>query len=360
MEDFGGFEAGDAWDADEAEPADPDAFPCFLNPVVGFTPRSEVEARAAERFHDADEPEDSEERHAPEHAPASGPSSLSGAITRPARRCGPKPPPRPDAAQRHASDPSLPPPPVAGPESSVRGGGPGRAPVRSSGAREPRGGRLRAERTYRRGVERFCAVLLRWSVRALADNEHDPTAVGLPPLPEPVARFDSPEHYFDTQTAVALEEARATLARAARDVAGARASPQTPQTPKTPQTPQTPKRASSPSRRRHGGWRVVLRAASANGGEARSGVLAAEAFANRGARDGGERRAEWRRPGTVLALWRVRASEDAWEDAPEDAPELAIVTGSRAGSGDAERATDAAGADVDVPADAPTPLWMAF
>ena len=50
MEDFGGFEAGDAWDADEAEPVDPDAFPCFLNPVAGFTPRSEVEARAAERY----------------------------------------------------------------------------------------------------------------------------------------------------------------------------------------------------------------------------------------------------------------------------------------------------------------------
>ena len=57
-------------------------------------------------------------------------------------------------------------------------------------------------------------MLLRWSVRALAEHEHDPNAVGLPPLPEPVTRFESPEHYFDVQRAVATEEARAALARA--------------------------------------------------------------------------------------------------------------------------------------------------
>ena len=336
MEDFGGFEAGDAWNADEVVPADPDAFPCFVNPVVGFTPRSEVEARAAERFHqDAVEPED-EERRARVYAPASGTSSLPAAVARPARQGGPQAPPRPDAAQRHAADPTLPPPPVAG---HRRGGGPGREPVGSRGFREKRAS-SRAERTYRRGVERFCAVLLRWSVRALAEHEHDPSAVGLPPPPEPVTRFESPEHYFDAQTAVALEEARAALARAARA---------------------SWKAASSPHRRGRVGCRVTLRAAAEERGgfEARSGVLAAEAFANQSAKKtdearDGVRKAEWRRPGTVVSLRRVG------EDAADDAPELAIVTASRAaGSGDAERANGAPGAGLDVPADAPVPLWMA-
>ena len=161
MEDFGGFEAGDAWEADEAEPVDPDAFPCFVNPVAGFTPRAEVEeARAAGRFADA-EPEDEEWR-----APAHRTPSLPAAVTRSARRGGPRAPPRPDAAQRHAADPALPPPAVAG---HRRGGGhltKKKARGAPSGAR----GALRGgggPRTYRRGVERFCAVLLRWSVRAL-------------------------------------------------------------------------------------------------------------------------------------------------------------------------------------------------
>ena len=119
MEDFGGFEAGDAWEADEAEPVDPDAFPCFVNPVAGFTPRAEVEARAAERFADA-EPED-EEMRAPVHPSTSTSTpSLPAAVTRLARRGDPRAPPRPDAAQRHAADPALPPPAVAG---HRRGGG---------------------------------------------------------------------------------------------------------------------------------------------------------------------------------------------------------------------------------------------
>ena len=119
MEDFGGFEAGDAWEADEAEPVDPDAFPCFVNPVAGFTPRAEVEARAAERFADA-EPED-EERRAPVHPSTSTSTpSLPAAVTRLARRGDPRAPPRPDAAQRHAADPAPPPPAVAG---HRRGGG---------------------------------------------------------------------------------------------------------------------------------------------------------------------------------------------------------------------------------------------
>ena len=136
MEDFGGFEAGDAWEADEAEPVDADACPCFVTPGAGFTPRAEVEARAAERFADA-EPED-EEWRAPAHR-ASTPS-LPAAVTRSARRGGPRAPPRPDAAQRHAADPALPPPAVAG---HRRGGG----HFTKKKARGPR--------TYRRGVERF-------------------------------------------------------------------------------------------------------------------------------------------------------------------------------------------------------------
>ena len=179
MEDFGGFEAGDAWEADEAEPVDPDAFPCFVNPVAGFTPRAEVEARAAERFADA-EPED-EERRAPVHPSTSTSTpSLPAAVTRLARRGDPRAPPRPDAAQRHAADPALPPPAVAG---HRRGGGHFITKSPRLAVSRARGGGGGGPRTYRRGVERFCAVLLRWSVRSLAEHEHDPNAVGLPPCP---------------------------------------------------------------------------------------------------------------------------------------------------------------------------------
>ena len=66
-------------------------------------------------------------------------------------------------------------------------------------------------------------------------------------------------------------------------------------------------------------------------------------------RDGGEEKevekTEWRRPGTVLALRRVRA------DGAEDEPELAIVTGSRAGAGLGVPQSDATATTV--------PLWMA-
>ena len=364
MEDFGGFEAGDAWEADEAEPVDPDAFPCFVNPVAGFTPRAEVEARAAERFADA-EPED-EEWRAPAHR-ASTPS-LPAAVTRSARRGGPRAPPRPDAAQRHAADPALPPPAVAG---HRRGGGhftekKARGPP--SGAR----GALRGgggPRTYRRGVERFCAVLLRWSVRALAEREHDPTAVGLPPLPEPVTRFESPEHYFDVQRAVALEEARAALARAsARFFFSEKSRAFTEKLSGTSASSVT----TSPSVFTKRRYEILLRAVpSEAGGAERSetGVLAAEALAaatcdaRARRRDGGEEKekekekVEWRRPGTVLALRRVRA------DGTEDEPELAIVTGSHAGAdARSRRANGAASAGLGVPADAnatTVPLWMA-
>ena len=101
-----------------------------------------------------------------------------------------------------------------------------------------------------------------------------------------------------------------------------------------------------------------LRAAPSEAGGAdrsETGVLAAEAFAatTRDARprrrDGGEEKevekTEWRRPGTVLALRRVRA------DGAEDEPELAIVTGSRAGAGLGVPQSDATATTV--------PLWMA-
>ena len=101
-----------------------------------------------------------------------------------------------------------------------------------------------------------------------------------------------------------------------------------------------------------------LRAAPSEAGGAdrsETGVLAAEAFAatTRDARprrrDGGEEKevekTEWRRPGTVLALRRVRA------DGAEDEPELAIVTGSRAGAGLGVSQSDATATTV--------PLWMA-
>ena len=360
MEDFGGFEAGDAWEADEAEPVDPDAFPCFVNPVAGFTPRAEVEARAAERFADA-EPED-EERRAPVHPSTSTSTpSLPAAVTRLARRGDPRAPPRPDAAQRHAADPALPPPAVAG---HRRGGGHfiTKKKARGSLSRARGGGGGGGPRTYRRGVERFCAVLLRWSVRSLAEHEHDPNAVGLPPLPEPVTRFESPEHYFDVQRAVATEEARAALARASArffflsetraftEKRGTSAS--------SASSLKNTSTTSTTSTKRHHGTRVRLRAAPSEAGGAdrsETGVLAAEAFAatTRDApprrRDGGEEKevekTEWRRPGTVLALRRVRA------DGAEDEPELAIVTGSRAGAGLGVPQSDATATTV--------PLWMA-
>ena len=102
-----------------------------------------------------------------------------------------------------------------------------------------------------------------------------------------------------------------------------------------------------------------LRAAPSEAGGAdrsETGVLAAERLRRRRAtrlrprrRDGGEEKevekTEWRRPGTVLALRRVRA------DGAEDEPELAIVTGSRAGAGLGVPQSDATATTV--------PLWMA-
>ena len=309
MEDFGGFEAGDAWDADEAEPVDPDAFPCFLNPVAGFTPRSEVEARAAERYVEDEDEDDDEERRAPRPR-GPGPSGPA-APTRPARRGGPQAPPRPDAAQRHAADPTLPPPAVAGRLPA----GVFTEPARGAGFVGARRKNKNADRSYRRGVERFCSKLLSWSVLGLAEREHDPTAVGLAPLPEPVKRFESKEHYFDVQNAVALEEARAALARRAKalrealleDAPGSRHS------------------------RSNTCVRVTLRAVEAREGrklessEAEEVLRAVEAREKESPRKefpaaAAAASAEWRRPGTVLAIRRIRA------DGARDEPELAIVT----------------------------------
>jgi hypothetical protein len=310
MEDFGGFEAGDAWDADEAEPVDPDAFPCFLNPVAGFTPRSEVEARAAERYVEDEDEDDDEERRAP--GPRGPGPSGPAAPTRPARRGGPQAPPRPDAAQRHAADPTLPPPAVAGRLPA----GVFTEPARGSGFVGARRKNKNADRSYRRGVERFCSKLLSWSVLGLAEREHDPTAVGLAPLPEPVKRFESKEHYFDVQNAVALEEARAALARRAKalrealleDAPGSRHS------------------------RSNTCVRVTLRAVEAREGrklessEAEEVLHAVEAREKESPRKespaaAAAASAEWRRPGTVLAIRRIRADGKS-----RDEPELAIVT----------------------------------
>jgi hypothetical protein len=77
----------------------------------------------------------------------------------------------------------------------------------------PRGKRGKGgERTYRQGADKFVAMLLRWQVRGLVEN--DPLAVGVSPLPPPPTKYETKESYYDAQSRIAAEEARATLSRA--------------------------------------------------------------------------------------------------------------------------------------------------
>ena len=214
MEDFGGFEAGDAWEADEAEPVDPDAFPCFVNPVAGFTPRAEVEARAAERFADA-EPEDEEMRALvhPSTSTSTSTPSLPAAVTRLARRGGPRAPPRPDAAQRHAADPALPPPAVAG---HRRGGGHFITNKKARGSRSRAARRRRRRRTAdvptrRRAVLRGAPPLVGPRV---SGTRARPERGGSAPCPSRSRGSRAPSTTSTSSAPLRTEEARAALARA--------------------------------------------------------------------------------------------------------------------------------------------------
>jgi hypothetical protein len=75
-------------------------------------------------------------------------------------------------------------------------------------------GRRGQPRTHRRGVEAFYERVLSWGVADLLGGTRE--AVGLPPLPAGSDTYASPEHYFAVGEAVAVEEARAVLAEAAR------------------------------------------------------------------------------------------------------------------------------------------------
>ena len=90
------------------------------------------------------------------------------------------PPPRPDAAARHRADPSVPPPPDSRRLEDHLGWETSHATASSSriGRRGKRG-----VRTHRAGVERFCRVLLSWSVRALTDAPSDPPRWAFPASP---------------------------------------------------------------------------------------------------------------------------------------------------------------------------------
>ena len=216
------------------------SFPYFFNEGVHYVPRSEADARGPE-------PEDSpplrdaflaRRRTLGDGGDARAPSPplrAPGAATARAREAaaaareqGTKkrqrvwtadglrvlaPPPRPDAAARHRADPSVPPPPDSRRLEDHLGWETSHATASSSriGRRGKRG-----VRTHRAGVERFCRVLLSWSVRALTDAPSDPAAVGLPGVPARVDRYDDAAHYYGVQEALAMEEARASLAQALR------------------------------------------------------------------------------------------------------------------------------------------------
>ena len=204
----------EALDADEeASPGGlpPTSFPYFFNEGVDYVPRSEADARGP-----APEPEDSPplrdaflarrrggtrgdggDARAPVAATARAREAAAAARDQGAKRQRVwtadglrvlAPPPRPDAAARHRADPSVPPPP----DHLDRLGPPSHATASSSHRIGRRG--KRGDRTHRAGVERFCRVLLRWSVRALTDAPSDPAAVGLPGVPARVDRYDVAAH----------------------------------------------------------------------------------------------------------------------------------------------------------------------
>ena len=217
MEDFGGFRdwASDGDDHDQRWGADPDAFPCFLRPVPEFKPRSEVDAEVdgvdeeegAYKYHD-DDWEDARAGPVVTHAPVAtqGRASMNAHAGGPSRVPNPsRAPPRPDAAARMCSRKSVQsvPPPV-----SNHGGGASNSPRMGPRGKRGKGG----ERTYRQGADKFVAMLLRWQVRGLVEN--DPLAVGVSPLPPPPTKYETKESYYDAQSRIAAEEARATLSRA--------------------------------------------------------------------------------------------------------------------------------------------------
>ena len=320
----------EALDADEeASPGGlpPASFPYFFNEGVDYVPRSEADARGP-----APEPEDSPPlrdaflaRHRGGTRGDGGDARVPVAATARAREAaaaareqGAKrqrvwtadglrvlaPPPRPDAAARHRADPSV----TAPPPSHLDSLGPSSHATASSSHRIGRRGK-RGDRTHRAGVERFCRVLLRWSVRALTDAPSDPAAVGLPGVPARVDRYDDAAHYYGVQEALAMEEARATLAQALRLRSNTR-------------TARVRFRAATGAGARLGAglhaYDVVVDddddVPSARGGKSnRRGVGA------RGIRTASE---DWRRPGTALVVRFV--GRDAARE-----PILAVVAGGK-------------------------------
>ena len=289
------------------------AFPCFVRPVKEFKPRSEVDARVAgehevedERFYDHWEDRVATRGHkgvqsnrASTHASAA-PSRMEPCQV-------PRAPPRPDAAARHASDPNLPPPCASTAAHFTCNGG------SRLGPRGPRAPRAPRERRYRNGVEKFCAMLLRWPICGLQEN--DPAAAGVSPLPKPPTRFESKEHYYDVVAAVATEEARATLSNATAKAKGLLSGDET---------------------SRHKIQVKVTPNANANGtpgaGLKAVDVVSKEASAEKNRNGGGYKNKsdDWRRPGTVVAIRPVLPGGREGEAA------LAIVSGSRAGKAEAE------------------------
>ena len=190
----------------------PTRSPAVVNPVAGFTPpERRHEARAARRFARC-EPADEEgapvralhlhlDAVASRRGDPSREARRSSSAAAPGRRAAPRrgpgaaaaggrgPPPRRRSFHRLKKSPRL---------AVSRGGGGG-------------GGGPRTYRRGRRAVLRGAPPLVGPLVSA--NTSATRTRWVCPPR-EPVTRFESPEHYFDVQRAVAAEEARAALARA--------------------------------------------------------------------------------------------------------------------------------------------------
>ena len=205
------FEAGDAWEADEARRWTPTRSPPPCAPWRGSRPGRAVEARAA------------------------GVSRMPSPRT---RRCAPlcTPPPlhldavasrRGDGRlaawagavleRRRARTPRSATP--GGPGASAAGGPRATAaaavifittkksPRLAVSRRRARGGG--GPRTYRRGVERFCAVLLRWSASRVSGTRARPERGGSAPPARAGHAVREPRAYFDVQRAVARRARRA-------------------------------------------------------------------------------------------------------------------------------------------------------
>ena len=319
-------------------PAGDDArasFPYFINADVSFEPRSDVDARAAVEA-TASNAGTRVDAAPPERARSPAGTSWAAAAAVETRRLGakrqrvtradgtrtPAPPPRPDAEARRAADPSRARDddgndrPRPHPDDDAGGGGPpaNRPPPRR--AKRPSGAR-----TYRAGADEFALTVLRWSVPNLRPN--DPSAVGLPPPgPAPTA-FSDPDAYFATQKAIALEETRAALAAAMNN-------PNDPPPRFALDLTLAPSRAEgrappaglheADATEENGGFR---RGASSSSSAAAAPRRRRASFGGTGPDDPDDRfSADWRRPGTVLAL-RPRGATNA-------VPVLALVAGSSA------------------------------